>query len=216
MRHYTDITVLLDRSGSMYKIKSDMEGAFDKFVEGHQVNPSTRLTLVQFNSQDHNQVIYEDCPIRQVGKLGLDPLGGTPLIDALAKLIDRTGERFAMKRESERPDQVLFVIITDGEENSSQQYKRSDVLERVRRQTDQYKWQFVYLGANQDALREAKSYGINPNLVLDYMADAKHTGETWRSLTTNTVAYANASGGARGMSADLLNFNEEQRKKSKD
>lgn len=210
LKNYTDITILLDRSGSMESIRTSMQDAFNEFISGHKVNPSTRVSLIQFNSSNDQQVVYQNVPVKYVEPLRINPNGGTPLLDALCKAIDNTGSRFAEMLEADRPNKVLFVIITDGQENMSQTYKRSDVKDRIQNQTGKYSWGFVYLGANQDAFAEAQSFGIPQAWTLNYAATDSGTKGMMRGLTTNTVNYAssNMSGAA---ASSLLNFDEEQR-----
>jgi hypothetical protein len=117
--------------------------------------------------------------------------------------------------EYQRPDQVLFVIITDGEENSSRKYRRADVRDRITHQQNKYKWQFVFLGANQDALKEAESYGIDHNHALAYAADITHTHNAWRGLTNTTMNYVSSTGLSRN-NANNLNFTEDIRSEAKD
>jgi hypothetical protein len=114
--------------------------------------------------------------------------------------------------ESERPDQVLVVIITDGQENASRTYKRSDVANRVNRQRGAYNWQFVYLGANQDAFAEAASFGIPQNWTLNYAVTEDGVMGMTRSLSANTVAYT--SNVARGR--DVSSFTAAQRDEAND
>lgn len=197
----------------MASIKPAMESAFNEFVQGHKVNPSTKLTLVQFDSLNPYDLVYQSVPVGAVEPLKLDPRGGTPLIDAFVQTIDRTGERLASLRESERPDQVLMVIITDGEENASRNHKRSDVSMRVANQHSKYGWNFLYLGANQDAIREASSYGIGREFAMSYNATAGGTISASNSFTANSVNYASSVGGER-LKSRSLNFTDDQRKQA--
>ena len=206
MKQYTDITVLLDRSGSMESIKTAMEEAFNSFVEGHKTVPTTRVTLIQFDTQDKQEIVYQGVPVEYAEKLVLKPRGGTPLLDALCDTIDRTGTRLANLPESERPEKVLVVVITDGEENASRTYKRQDVFNRVTKQTRDYNWQFVYLGANQDAIHEAVTFGINPGYAFTYAPSGAGTRSMGQSLTANTVAYA-----SQGGAAVMDSFTDDQR-----
>lgn len=208
MAEYTDITVLLDRSGSMESIQQAMESAYGEFVLQHRAVPSSRLTLIQFDTENPQEVVCEATPIGQVPRLTIVPRGGTPLLDAFVRAIDRTGER--LKAMGDRPDQVLFVIITDGQENSSREFKRQDVFDRVTRQRDIYKWQFVYLGANQDAIGEAASFGIPATMAMNYAPTALGTTSGTRSLSHNTVSYANRS------SAAVEDFSDDQRLEAMD
>jgi hypothetical protein len=207
VKAYTDITILLDRSGSMIDKRAAMEKAYADFIEGHRVNPSTKVTLIQFDDKDDQEVVYEASPVKVAGNLHLSPRGWTPLYDAMCKAIDNTGRRLGKMAESERPDQVLMVVITDGGENHSKTYTRSDVRSRVTHQTDRYNWQFVYLGANPNAMSEATSYGIPSTHAIKWSDDWKGAENSMRSLTANTIAYSNS--GMRGQSVQA--FTEAQR-----
>src|SRR5688572_22144100 len=98
----------------MDSIKTAMESGFDEFLAEHRKNPSTRLTLVQFDNHNSQDVVYTARPIVEAPRLSIDPRGMTPLFDALCTAIDRTGARLAAMPERDRPSNVLFVIITDG------------------------------------------------------------------------------------------------------
>lgn len=186
---YTDITVLLDRSGSMASIKTDMEGGFSVFLED-QVNLPGKclLTLAQFDTQ--YDVVYEGLDIKIVPRLDLQPRGGTALLDAMGRLITETGERLAKLKEDQRPGNVIFVIITDGEENSSHEWTHERVMELVKRQTDDYQWNFTYIGANQDAIAVGRSIGVPMASSLTYdqgaapMAFAAASAAVGRTRTT--------------------------------
>lgn len=214
LKQFTDITILLDRSGSMSSIKESMEAAFDKFIMEHRAVLSTRVTLVQFDDTNDQEVVFQNVPVGAVERLNLKPRGNTPLVDAFTKAIDRTGERFSNLSESDRPDQVLFVVITDGQENASKLYKRVDVSNRVNKQRDGFNWQFVYLGANQDAIKEAATYGIAHQWAMAYSAGAAGVNNMSNSLAGNTVAYTASVGDARSKS--LRNFDDKQRELAKE
>lgn len=212
MKQYTDIVVLLDRSGSMSSIKESMERAFNTFIKEHKAVPSTKLTLIQFDDHNPQQVVYQGVPIGSAEKLTLKPRGNTPLLDAFCEAIDKTGERLSEMSEADRPDQVLFVVITDGQENASSKYRRADVSKRVTNQRENYKWQFIYLGANQDAISEAASFGIPLQWAMTYTHSPATAGSAMRSVMSNTVAYASASAATRSKS--VPEFTSTQRKEA--
>lgn len=189
----------------MSTIKEAMETAFDSFIKEHKSVPSTKLTLVQFDDRNDQEVVYQCVPITAAEKLTLLPRGNTPLLDAFCKVIDRTGERLSSMRESERPDQVLLVVITDGQENASRIYKCRDVLDRVTRQREQYKWQFVYLGANQDVFAEAYSFGIPRGSAIKFSHDHTHAIAAANTLASHTHSYAIRSSNV------VPDFTEEER-----
>ena len=163
MKDATHIAVLLDRSGSMGDIKDDAIGGFNCFLkEQKAAGANATLTLVQFDTES-TDVVHESMPILEVPDLNhqtFQPRGGTPLLDALGQTIDSTGRALAAIPEANRPNKVVFVVITDGQENSSHQHTKASVKERIDRQSSQYNWQFVFLGANQDAFDEAGAVGI--------------------------------------------------------
>jgi len=217
LKNYTEIVVLLDRSGSMITIKDDMEGAYREFLKKHKETPSTRITLVQFDDRDDQDVVYERCKVGEAKALRLEPRGITPLVDAFVKLIDRTGERLRDLPERERPNQVVFVVITDGQENASKTYKRSDVFQRVTHQRERYGWDFIYLGANQDAIKEAHTYGIPALSTLSVGSSGIEAYSALQLLTNKSAFYAaeNASLPVGRKSAATVKFTNEDRKKAK-
>jgi uncharacterized protein YegL len=210
LKDYADITILLDRSGSMVSIKDAMESGFDEFLNEHKKVPSTRLTLIQFDSSNNQEVVYTARPVAEAPRLSIDPRGMTPLLDAFCLAIDRTGDRLSAMRQEERPNKVLFVVITDGQENASFKYGRNDVKERVTRQQGSYNWQFVYLGANQDAIAEAATFGIPQASAMTYAASAAGTGETFRSLSRASLSYTT------GMTKGVDAFTDEERQRAAD
>lgn len=178
-----DITVLLDRSGSMASIKADTLGGFNTFLAKQQAEPDPAvLNLIQFDTMGYDRIIDAQ-PIKEAPPLTeamFQPRGGTPLLDAMGRTISEAGERF--KAMATKPKAVVMVIITDGEENSSHAYTHAQVMEMVKHQTEVYKWTFVYLGANQDAIQAGGSMGFaaassatytmaNTRMVYDIASD---------------------------------------------
>ena len=172
MKHKTDVTVILDRSGSMEAIASDVIGGFNQFLTDQQRQPGEcRLTLVQFD--DQYEVVYLARPIADASRLTaktFEPRGSTALLDAIGRTIDTTGARLAALPEEERPNRVLLVIITDGEENASVDYTRDRVFNMISSQQDVYGWSFLFLAANQDAIAEAATVGIAAQQSLNFAA----------------------------------------------
>lgn len=155
----TEIIFILDRSGSMESIKSDMIGGFAEFIRQQRAIPGEcAVTLTQFDVE--YEVVYAGKPIVDVPPLVLAPRGGTALLDAIGRTVQSTGERLAGMREEDRPSKVIVVIITDGEENSSVEYKEGRVHDMIRHQREAYQWDFVFLGADESAITVAKSIGI--------------------------------------------------------
>jgi len=190
-RRSTEIIIVLDRSGSMQKIRGDMEGGLDKFFEDQRKLPGRcTVTLTQFS--DRYEVVYQGCDIKDVPQACLVPDGTTALLDAVGRTINEVGKRLADTPEAERPGRVLFLIITDGRENASREFRRDDIKKMVQHQTEKYSWQFVYLGANQDAFAEASSIGIS--LAQDYHATKVGTKDMVASVSRGTERYRGGGG----------------------
>lgn len=167
----TDLVVLLDRSGSMESIRTDMEGGFKAFLEEQKTLPGQAvLSLSQFDNVYES--VYVERPIAKAPPLRIRPRNSTALLDAMGRLIVETGVRLAAKPEADRPSQVIFMIVTDGLENASVEYTREKVMAMVRHQEAKYSWRFLYLGANQDAIAVAAELGISAGSALTYSAQA--------------------------------------------
>lgn len=210
---YTDITVVLDRSGSMETIKSDTVGGIKKFVDEQKKIPGEcRLSLVEFDLPDQMQgmaytKVYEGKPISEISEIPLDPRGWTPLLDAVGRAINETGVRLREMAEDNRPEFVVFVIVTDGQENSSREYTRDRIKGMIEEQTNKWKWHFTYLGANQDAFAEAGSMGIPMAAAMAYAASPKATRNMY-------AAVSNAVGNLRTYNTVNMAYTVEDRKNS--
>jgi len=170
----TDITFVIDRSGSMSTIAEAMNSGFDELIDKQKKEPGEcRVTLSEFS--DGCTTAYTARPITEVGRYRLDPRGNTALLDALAHNIRATGERLAAMPEAERPEHVLFVIITDGQENASREFAgpagRKAIHQMITHQREKYSWEFIFLGANQDAIATATDLGISAGNAVTYRAD---------------------------------------------
>lgn len=190
----TLICMLLDRSGSMESCRSDVIGGFNLFVE-EQKKPHVGqkfLSLVQFD--DKYEPIYNMVPINEVKDLTYEtfvPRGSTALLDAMKQFIDTVGVQLKNTPEEDRPEKVIFVIYTDGEENSSRQASYKDVETRITHQKDVYKWQFVFLGANQDAIATASKMGIGANSSLTY--NTARSANAFNSASKIVTSYVQTS-----------------------
>jgi len=155
----THIYFLLDRSGSMQSIKSDTEGGFAAFVEEQRKAPGDcRVTLAQFDNE--YDVVYADRPLSDVPALDLQPRGSTALLDAMGRTITDAGARLAALAEADRPATVIVAIMTDGMENASQEWTHPAIKALVTQQSDHYGWQFLYMGADQDAIEVGAQLGV--------------------------------------------------------
>src|SRR6266404_457567 len=155
---YTDITILLDRSGSMQDAKSDHEGGLNSFVEDQKnLDGDVRFTLIQFDDQDPCEIIYDGVPISEVSKFSLLPRGWTPLLDAVGRSVTHTQER--LTKYSLKPDLMIFMIITDGQENASKEFTKERVKSLVGEKEREH-WKFLFLGANIDSFATGGDIGM--------------------------------------------------------
>jgi hypothetical protein len=201
MKDATLIAILLDRSGSMASIKADTIGGFNNFLRGQQaVAGECRLSLTQFDTGGID-IVHENARLEDVPELTDEsyvPRGGTPLLDALAKTINSTGRALKAIPESDRPDKVVFVVITDGEENASHEYRKSHIRDMIEHQESVYRWNFVFLGANQDAFAEAGAVGIGTMKAAAFAATPQGTQAVYSALHSNVASYRGS-----GQSASL-------------
>lgn len=176
--------MLLDRSGSMASIKADIEGGFNAFVADQRSQPGrVTLTLAQFD--DHYDVIHDRVPLADVPPLDLTPRGMTALLDSIARLVTTTGEQLAALPEDQRPDTVIVGILTDGMENASREWTHPAIKALIEQQTTRYRWEFLYMGANQDAIEVGTGLGISANRSLTYSTSA---GQDAMAATSNMVS----------------------------
>ena len=158
-----ELIVVLDKSGSMDIVTNDTIGGFNTFLETHQNMPGeAKLTLVQFDTRYnimHNGVNVKDVP--KLDRSTYIPAGGTALLDAVGKTIDDVSRRLlADTSADEYPEKVIFLIITDGEENQSKEYTRDQVKNKITHLKETEEWEFVFMGADQDAWGNASNIGV--------------------------------------------------------
>ncbi|TWG92305.1 hypothetical protein L615_007200000120 [Nocardioides sp. J9] len=163
----THLYFLLDRSGSMQSIKTDTEGGFAAFVAEQQALPGEcRVTLAQFDNE--YDVVYSGVPVEEVPPLDLQPRGSTALLDAMGRLVTTAGTELAALPEDERPGTVIVAIMTDGHENASQEWTHPAIKALVEQQTTDYAWQFLYMGADQDAIEVGARLGVSRDASVTY------------------------------------------------
>jgi hypothetical protein len=173
-KNLVEIVCVIDRSGSMEAIKSDAIGGFNKFLDAQKKLPGeAKMTLVLFN-HDYG-VIQSGVDIQNTSLFNEKtyvPAGTTALLDAVGRTIDDTGKRLADTPEVNRPEKVIFAILTDGLENASKDYAREKIRGMIKHQREKYGWEFIYLAANQDAFAEAEKLSIDPNMAYNFAADS--------------------------------------------
>jgi len=186
--NFTDITMILDRSGSMSSIQDATIKGFNDFVNEQKGVPGEGCwSLVQFD--DQYDVVYagknqNDVPLLTPGTF--QPRGSTALVDAVCRTIDQTEHRLSTICDEHKPTRVLLVILTDGYENASREYTTSDLNAKIARKRDIDKWQFIFLGANQDAIASARQYGIPTRSAMTYQASDEGTRAVFARASAGT------------------------------
>lgn len=171
----TEIIFLLDRSGSMAGLESDTIGGFNAFLKKQcEFEGETVLTTVLFD--DRYEVLWNEIDANHVKltKKEYYVRGTTALLDSVGKTILDVGFRLSNASEVERPAKMIVVITTDGLENASREFTYDKIRELIRHQQDKYRWEFIFMGANMDAAKEAESIGIYEGCAFDF--EASKTG----------------------------------------
>jgi Mg-chelatase subunit ChlD len=185
------IYILLDRSGSMAAMGEQVVAGFNRLLAEQQADGhDARMTLVQFDDVDPHDVVVDAVPVAEIVPLThamFEPRGMTPLLDATGRLIGRAAGRAADLAIAGQPaEQVLFVTITDGEENDSREFNRHEVVELVRAREAEG-WTFVFLGAGLDAYNEAGGLGYDSRSVQSFAADGAGADLAFASLSDKTA-----------------------------
>ncbi len=209
-QNLTHIYFLLDRSGSMSSILRETTAGFDAFIAEQRKAPGEcRVTLAQFDN-DYDEV-YADRALADVPPLDLSPRGSTALLDALGRLIVTAGERLANLPEEKRPGSVIVGVMTDGYENASTEWSHARIKALIEQQTRDYDWQFLYLGADQDAIEEGSKMGFAAARSVTYKRDK--ADKVMASMGANVSSYraAKAAGMPAPAAARLTEFTAAQR-----
>lgn len=194
-KNLTEIVFILDRSGSMSGLEEDTIGGYNSFLEKQKQNEGTAfISTVLFDN--YIKVIHDRVDIQKIRPLTEEDyyVGGcTALLDAVGGAIHHIGNVHKYAREEDRPRKTIFVIITDGHENASQHYNYSDVRKMIERQKAKYDWEFIFLGANIDAEREAERFGIERTRAMNYKADKRGTRKNFKAMEDVVCCMADAN-----------------------
>lgn len=169
-KNLTELVFILDRSGSMYNLVNDTIGGFNSMIESQKKEPGEAyVTTVLFD--DHYELLHDHINLKEIHPITDKEYytrGCTALLDAVGKTINSIGARLNNTLEDERPDKVIFVIMTDGYENASNEFTKSEVKEMIEHQQSKYSWTFMFLGADIDAVGEAQSLGIKSDFARSH------------------------------------------------
>ncbi len=181
----TELVFIIDRSGSMAGLEADTIGGFNSLVKKQKMEEGEcYLSVVLFD--DRMEVLYDRTPIRQA-----EPMtdrqyyvrGCTALLDALGGAIHHIGNIHKYAREEDRPAKTLFVITTDGLENASRKYTYEKVRRMVEHEKEKYGWEFLFLGANMDAIQAGRRFGIMPDRAVTFENDSEGIGLNYDVLS---------------------------------
>ena len=185
----TEIVCVLDRSGSMATVQQDAIGGFNRFLKDQKEVPGeARMTVTIFDTV--YDIIHDGKPIAEIPDLTEKtflPRGMTALLDAVGLTIDNVGGRLDKLAEEERPEKVIFVILTDGLENASKEYTRDKLLASIKLQQEKYGWEFLYLAADQDAFQAAAGIGLGAAGTQSYTGDSVGTQKAYQSASNAVV-----------------------------
>ncbi len=180
----TELVFILDRSGSMSGLEADTIGGFNSMIKKQQKEEGEALvSTVLFD--DQCEVLHDRVEISKIKKMTEDDYyvrGCTALLDAVGGAIHHIGNIHKYAREEDRPAKTLFIITTDGLENASHRYTFKDIKRMVERQKEKYNWEFLFLGANIDAIEVAGNMGIRKERAANFVCDAVGTAVNYSVL----------------------------------
>ena len=184
-KNLTEIVFILDRSGSMAGLEADTIGGFNSMIEKQKKEPGEAfVSTVLFDNE--TEVIHDRVDIKKIELLtdrDYYVRGCTALLDAVGAAIHHIGNVHKYAREEDRPEKTLFVITTDGMENASHKYSYDRVRMMIQRQQEKYGWEFIFLGANIDAAKEAARFGISEDRAVNYHADSTGTAVIYEAVS---------------------------------
>lgn len=196
----TEIVFILDRSGSMSGLEDDTIGGFNALIQKQKAEEGEAyVSTILFDN--HTEVIHDRMDIRNVQPMTRKEYyvrGCTALLDAVGGAIHHIGNVHRYAREEDRPEKTLFVITTDGMENASRRYSYERVRQMIEHEKEKYGWEFIFLGANIDAAREAARFGIMEDCAVDYHADRQGTGVIYEAMNDAVCSIRKSKSVSRG------------------
>ena len=214
----TELVFILDRSGSMAGLEADTIGGFNSMLAKQRATPGEAVvSTVLFDHE--TQVIHDRVPLEEVKDLTREDYyvrGCTALLDAVGGAIHHIGNVHKYARKEDVPEKTLFIITTDGMENASKRYDYRKVKEMIERQKDKYGWEFLFLGANIDAAREAARFGIGEDKAVTYRSDSAGTRLNYDVIADAVADYRRAAPCCKSVSSGWKKrIDEDMRRRGK-
>lgn len=189
----TELGVVIDRSGSMEKVRGDAIGGFNSFLKSQKELPGdANMTVVLFDTTVDTYAVGPVKSVEPLTEKTYKPDGWTALYDAVGTTIDSIGKKLAAMGEEDRPSKVIIAILTDGEENSSKKYTRQDIFNKIKTQRDTYNWEFIFLAAGEGAFQEGEAIGMSRTKMAKFVNDAKGNSAAYEALCTYSSALRSA------------------------
>lgn len=189
-KNLTEIVFILDRSGSMSGLEADTIGGFNSMIE-KQKRESGEALISTILFDNESEVLHDRVPVRRIGTMtdrDYYVRGGTALLDAIGGAIRHIGNIHKYARKEDVPEHTLFVITTDGMENASYRYDCETVKKMIEQQKRKYGWEFLFLGANIDAVETARHFGIDADRAVNYHSDHEGTQLNYEVLSAAVSA----------------------------
>ncbi len=186
MKNHVELVFILDKSGSMSGLESDTVGGFNSMLqEQKKLDGEVLVSTVLFNN--YSRVLHNRLPINEIEELTVSDYrvgGATALLDALGNSIQKIRKVYADTLREERASKVIFMITTDGMENASREYDYNSVQRLIHKSKEEYDWEFVFIGANIDSVKEAARIGISKDRAVMYRSDKRGTRTNFKAMNT--------------------------------
>lgn len=185
----TEIVCVLDRSGSMQSMGDEPINGFNQFLkEQREVEGEANLTLVLFD--DHYDVIHNGVNLKEVPELTKEvyfPRGMTALLDAVGKAVNTVDERLSKLKDEYQPDKVIVVILTDGKENSSHEFKKKDLKQKIEELQKEKKWEFIFMGSQLESFNDASGMGLRASMMDSYAPTSRGLNKGYLKMSRRVV-----------------------------